>query len=102
MGFHSPLMMPAISWGKRSFGGGSLDSHDYNPSWDPTSPLTSPTPSAASVVASEAPSSAVSALVAGWAAMAAAAKTKRCSYGFSTGTGGNDATGARDPLGTHM
>ena len=28
MGFHSPLIRPAIYWGKRSFGGGTLDSHD--------------------------------------------------------------------------
>ena len=31
MGFHSPyspLIRPAISWGKRSFGGGTLDSHE--------------------------------------------------------------------------
>ena len=27
MGFHSPLIRPAISWGG-SFGGGTLDSHD--------------------------------------------------------------------------
>ena len=27
-GLHSTLIRPAIYWGKRSFGGGTLDSHD--------------------------------------------------------------------------
>ena len=30
MGFHSPLIRPAIYWGGGSFGGGTLDSHDSN------------------------------------------------------------------------
>ena len=28
MGFHSPLIRPAICWGGGSFGGGTLGSHD--------------------------------------------------------------------------
>ena len=28
MAFHSPLIRPAIYWGKRGFGGGTLDSHE--------------------------------------------------------------------------
>ena len=31
MGFHSPLIRPAIYWGGGSFGGGTLDSHDTTP-----------------------------------------------------------------------
>ena len=29
MGFHSPLIGPAISWGGVALGGGTLDSHDF-------------------------------------------------------------------------